>query len=169
MKGAWAGVEGAPVLVSIQCGLRTPALVRNSLCGYFLSYLWALPGPHGAGSGWGWEINSNLFQLCHPSLIMPNFLPNREHLIFYVICLARWLWRWMATRSSTLCLENPCGRRRLVQATVHGVAELDTPERFHFKNPVYKVLSGLIELTCFAYSACSAIMPLLFCHAGESQ
>ena len=71
--------------------------------------------------GWGLEISSNLFQLCHPSLIMPNFLLNREHLIFFVICLARWLWR--------------C-----------------------FKNPVHKVLLGLVELYMFC----------LFLHAQQS-
>lgn len=71
--------------------------------------------------GWGLEISSNLFQLCHPSLIMPNFPLNREHLIFFVICLARWLWR---------CL----------------------------KNPVHKVLLGLVELYMFC----------LFLHAQQS-
>ena len=71
--------------------------------------------------GWGLAISSNLFQLCHPSLIMPNFLLNREHLISFVICLAWWLWR---------CL----------------------------KNPVHKVLLGLVELYMFC----------LFLHAQQS-
>ena len=83
--------------------------VRNSLCGYFLSYLYALLGYTGWGLGWGLEISSNLFQLGHPSLLMPNFLLNREHLIFFVICLARWLWR---------CLKNP------VYKVLLGLAEL---------------------------------------------
>lgn len=48
----------------------------ESLSGYSIAYLWALPGHPGMCLEWGLEINLNLFRLGHPSLLKPNCLPN---------------------------------------------------------------------------------------------
>ena len=48
----------------------------ESLSGYSIAYLWALPGHPGMCLEWGLEINLNLFRLGHPLLLKPNCLPN---------------------------------------------------------------------------------------------
>ena len=64
-------------LVCIHCEPRagTPKLEKTLwlLCSILVSFL----GYIGACLGWGLETNLNSFQLCHPFLLMSNFLSNK--------------------------------------------------------------------------------------------